>query len=118
MVRKLPPGALSIRGAQHRVITGNATPQWERQAELEFDLVLAGIIGPVIGLDGLFVDIAGIGIQHIVGVIRIQREWVVVILQHVGNNAAAHRRFIMNLLLFGLFRLSQRSRRQRGQNEP
>ncbi|MNS72021.1 hypothetical protein D3C72_1054170 [compost metagenome] len=118
MVGKLPPGALSIRCTQHRVVAGNAAPQWECQTKLELHLVLAGVIGPVIGLDGFFIDIAGIGIQHIVGFIRIQRKWVVVILQHVGNNAAAYRRFIMNLLLFGFFRLYQQRRGQRGQNDP
>ena len=93
----------------------DAAPEREGEAELELHLIFTRIIRPVIGAYRLFVEIAGLGVDHVVCVIRVQRERIVMLLKHIGDDAALNGRFIMHLFDRRFLRIcceGQRNRRQ------
>jgi malate dehydrogenase (oxaloacetate-decarboxylating) len=96
------------------VATGSPfAPERKRQAQLEFHLVFTGIIRPVVGADSLFVQVTGRCVDQVITVVRIERERVVMLLQKVGDNAAAYRRGIMHLFDRRFLRICCKRQRNR-----
>ncbi|MNP66481.1 hypothetical protein D3C76_1621960 [compost metagenome] len=70
------------------------------------------IVGPVIGADRLFIEVAGGGIDEVVAVIGIERKRIIVLFQKVSDDAAPYSRHLLSYRFLRECHRGQRNRRQ------